>query len=305
MAFQVGDFVINQKAPGWGRGKILEKLGNNYRIFFEDEGEKTVSPVAKLEKIEFEDANPILEHANAETDFSKYRNPKDLETNFLELFPGGFEDPEYLDEERNYKVEASTFAKEVLSEKRIISLLEQKNFEGISKLVKKVINKTKLVFPNEILSFSDGLSAKPENEKIFSEAFFYHLYSKDSLKKRFMAFVKALNQLDAAKWTTATYFLHLIYPVDSPFMKPGVTKKAADAFGYPLDYTTNIKWDTYSRLIEFAKLIGKRISANPLLKPRDMIDIQGFMWCADPSKYTKKSRLNLERKRKERLGKTG
>ncbi len=305
MAFQVGDFVINQKAHDWGRGKILEKLGNNYRIFFEDEGEKTVSPVAKLEKIEIEDENPILEHANAETDFSKYRSPKDLEVNFLELFPGGFEDPEYLDVEREYKVEASTFAKEVLSAKRIITLLEQKNFEEISELAKKVVNKTNLVFPNEIMSFTDGLGAKPENAKIFSEALFYHLYSKDSLKKRFMAFVKALNQLDAAKWTTASYFLHLAYPENSPFMKPGVTKKAADAFGYPLDYTSNIQWGTYSRLIEFAKFIGKRISAHPLLKPRDMIDIQGFMWRADPSKYTKKGRLNLDKKRKERLGKTG
>ena len=304
MAFQKGDFVINQKAIDWGRGKILEKLGDNYRIFFEDKGEKTVSPVAKLKKIEIEEEHPILEHANAQTDFSKFRTPKDLERNFLELFPGGFNDPEYLDGERKYKVEASRFAKDVLSTESISSLLKQENFHEISILAKKVVNKTNLVFPNEIMSFSDGLSAKPENEKIFSEALFYHLYSSDSLKERFMTFVKALNQIDAAKWTTATYFLHLLYPDNSPFMKPVVTKKAAEAFGYPLDYTSNIQWDTYSRLIEFAKFIEKKISSHPLLQPRDMIDIQGFMWCADPSKYTKKDRLKLEEKRKMRLGKT-
>jgi len=185
---------------------------------------------------------------------------------------------------------------------KIITLLEQKNFEEISKLAKKVISKTNLIFPNEIMSLSDGLTAKPENAKIFSEALFYHLYSQDSPKERFMAFVKALNQLNAAKWTTATYFLHLIYPEDSPFMKPEVTKKAAEAFGYPLDYKSNIQWDTYNRLIELAKFVEKRLSAHPLLKPKDMIDIQGFMWCADPSKYTKKDRLDLEKKRKERLG---
>jgi len=302
MEFQEGDFVINQMAPDWGRGKILEKLGDNYRIFFEDEGEKTVSPIAKLEKIEIKEENPILEHANAETDFTKFRNPKDLERNFLELFPGGFEDPEYLDGERKYKADASDLAKEVLSMGKIITLLEQKNFEEISKLAKKVISKTNLIFPNEIMSLSDGLTAKPENAKIFSEALFYHLYSQYSPKERFMAFVKALNQLNAAKWTTATYFLHLIYPEDSPFMKPEVTKKAAEAFGYPLDYKSNIQWDTYNRLIELAKFVEKRLSAHPLLKPKDMIDIQGFMWCADPSKYTKKDRLDLEKKRKERLG---
>ena len=303
MEYQEGDFVINQMAPDWGRGKILEKLGDNYRIFFEDGGEKTVSPKAKLEQIEIEEENPILEHANAETDFTKFRNHKESERNFLELFPGGFEDPEYLDQERKYKVDASEFAKEALSIEKIITLLEQKNFEEIYKLAKRVIGKTNLIFPNEIMSLSNGLAAKPENAKIFSEAFFYHLYSQDSPKERFMAFVKALNQLNAAKWTTATYFLHLIYPEDSPFMKPAVTKKAAEAFGYPLDYTSEIRWDTYSRLIELAEFIGKRVSAHPLLKPRDMIDIQGFMWCSDPSKYTKKDRLNLEKKRKKRLGK--
>ena len=303
MEFQEGDFVINQMAPDWGRGKILEKLGDNYRIFFEDEGEKTVSPIAKLEKIEIKEENPILEHANAETDFTKFRNPKDLERNFLELFPGGFEDPEYLDGERKYKADASDLAKEVLSMEKIITLLEQKNFEKLSKLAKKVISKTNLIFPNEIMSLSDGLTAKPENAQIFSQALFYHLYSQDSLKEKFMAFVKALNQLDAAKWTTATYFLHLVYPENCPFMKPKVTMKAAEAFGYPLDYKSNIQWDTYNRLIELAKFVEKRLSAHPLLKPRDMIDIQGFMWCADPSKYTKKDRLDLEKKRKERLGK--
>ena len=86
-------------------------------------------------------------------------------------------------------------------------------------------------------------------------------------------------------------------------MKPEVTKKAAEAFGYPLDYTTNIEWDTYNRLIGFTNFVKKQISSHPLLKPRDMIDIQGFMWCADPSKYSKKDRLGLDRLRKERLGK--
>ena len=304
MAFQEGDFVINQKAPDWGRGKILEKLGDNYRIFFEDEGAKTVSPAAKLKKIEIEEEHPILEHANAQTDFTKFTNTKDLERNFLELFPGGFTDPEYLDEERKYKVDASRFAKDILSAESISSLLEQENFHEISIIAKKVVNKTNLVFPNERMSLSYGLSDKTENEKIFCESLFYHLYSKDSLKERFMAFVKALNQIGAAKWTTATYFLHLLYPDNSPFMKPVVTKKAAEAFGYPLDYTLKIQWDTYNRLIDFANFIEKKISSHPLLRPRDMIDIQGFMWCADPSKYTKKDRQKLEEKRKMRLGKT-
>ena len=301
MTLQEGDFVINQKVPGWGKGKILETIGTNYRIFFENTGEKLMASVAMLEKIEVENNHPILEYVTAETDFKRFRTPEELERNFLELFPDGFEDLEYLDGERKYKVEASDFTKGALSAESISSLLAKKDFRTIAKLAKKSLNKTNLVFPNEKMALSDGLSIKNENEKVFSESLFYHLYSHDSLRKRFEDFVKTLNQIDAAKWTTATYFLHLVYPDKNPFMKPEVTKKAAQAFVYPLDYTSNIEWDTYNRLFEFAKYIENKISSHPLLKPRDMIDIQGFMWCADPSKYSVKDRRELAAKRKKRL----
>jgi hypothetical protein len=301
MEFQQGDFVVNQKVPDWGIGKILKTLGDKYRIFFENAGEKLISSKASLNKVELEEIHPVLNYINADTDLAKFRKPKDLERNFLELFPEGFQDPEYLDGERDYKVAASEFANEALSPEKISALLKQKNYETVSNLGKKVVSKTNLIFRNEIISLSAELSENSGNQKIFSEALFYHLYSKDSLKERFLAFRKALKELNAEKWTIATYFLHLIYPDSCPFMKPMVTQKAAEAFGYPLDYTSNIQWDTYSRLIDFANFIKRKISSHHLLKPRDMIDIQGFMWCADPSKYTKKDRLDLKRKRKKRL----
>ena len=106
------------------------------------------------------------------------------------MFPGGFEDPEYLSWERAYKVEASEFAKEILSPEKIRSLLKQKDYEEISNLAKKVVGKTTLIFPNEMMSFSDGLSASSENKKLLSESLYYHLYSGDPLKERFRAFVK-------------------------------------------------------------------------------------------------------------------
>ena len=115
MAFQEGDFVRHQKAPKWGKGKILRKAGEKYRIFFENAGGKLLSSVAPLEEIEIENNHPILGHITADTNFEKFRTPEELERNFLELFSEGFEDPEYLEGERQYKVEASDFAKDALS----------------------------------------------------------------------------------------------------------------------------------------------------------------------------------------------
>lgn len=293
MRIEEGEFVINQKVPGWGKGKVLQTIGEKYRVFFENAGEKLMGSASMLEKVKVPDGHPVLGHITAETDFTKFRTYEELERNFLGLFPGGFEDPEYLDGERRYKVAASDFTKEALSAKNLSVILAQKDFAAIVNLAKKSLNKANLVFPNEKMALNDALSTADENRRLFSESLFYHLYSGDGLRKRFEDFASTLDRIGASKWTTATYFLHLVYPDKMPFMKPEVTKKAAEAFGYPLNYKSSIEWGTYNRLIDFAKYVEKRISSHPLLKPRDMIDIQGFMWCADPSKYSAKDRKNL------------
>ncbi len=60
MSFKEGEIVVNQKAPGWGRGKILEVVGERYRIFFEDGGEKLVGSVAMLKKCQVGNGSNIL-----------------------------------------------------------------------------------------------------------------------------------------------------------------------------------------------------------------------------------------------------
>lgn len=301
MTLQEGDFVIHQQLPEWGKGKILEIVGNNRRIFFEYAGEKMMASSATLEKIEVEIEHPILSKVTAETNFSKFKTPEELVNNFLELFPDGFEDYEYFEEERNYKVDASDFTKEKLAEKRLKKFLEMDDYESVVTSAKQCLNKANLVFPNEKMALSDGLSLHPDNKKRFSESLYYHLYSSDSLSKRFNHFSQTLKNIDAAKWTTATYYLHFCFPDKYPFMKPEVTKNAAAAFGYPLNYSSEVEWETYSRLIEFVNFVGKQISSHKLLQPRDMIDLQGLIWCADPSKYDAKYRRTLEARRKKRL----
>ena len=68
MTFKEGEVVINQKAPGWGKGKIIEVIGNKYRIYFENGGEKVVGALATLENVSGDNVKGFLK-----PDFSKLK----------------------------------------------------------------------------------------------------------------------------------------------------------------------------------------------------------------------------------------
>ena len=66
------------------------------------------------------------------------------------------------------------------------------------------------------------------------------------------------------------------------FLKPEVTKTGAEICGFELNYRTEPNWLTYSKLLEFSQYLFKSLSE---LKPRDMIDVQSFIWCTAEGKY--------------------
>ena len=61
------------------------------------------------------------------------------------------------------------------------------------------------------------------------------------------------------------------------FMKPDVTKNAADSLGFQLNYRPEPNWLTYSSLLRMADIYQRKLAP---LKPRDLIDVQSFFWVA-------------------------
>jgi hypothetical protein len=111
MELQNGDRVRNLKTPDWGIGKILESPApNRYIIFFVEAGEKTIdSTFADLVKITGKEAqHALLDNLRLPGKGKKaeYKTFRDKVTFFLRLFPKGFYDGKYLEQEREYKVEA-------------------------------------------------------------------------------------------------------------------------------------------------------------------------------------------------------
>ena len=79
-----------------------------------------------------------------------------------------------------------------------------------------------------------------------------------------------------------TVFGFIAQPDLHIFLKPRVTRNAAHAYGFELDYAVRPSWETYASLLEFAAVIRRDLRD---LRPRDMIDIQSFLWVQGSDEY--------------------
>ena len=75
----------------------------------------------------------------------------------------------------------------------------------------------------------------------------------------------------------------LAFPEEHVFLKPTVTQHAADLVKAELNYRSELNWLTYSCLLEFAGYLKTEL-VKMGMGPRDMIDVQSFMWCIAPGK---------------------
>jgi hypothetical protein len=61
-----------------------------------------------------------------------------------------------------------------------------------------------------------------------------------------------------------------------------VTRTAAHEYGFEFHYKSRPNWDSYSNLLEFARVVSHDLRE---LRPRDMIDIQSFLWVQGSDEY--------------------
>ncbi|MGK0393938.1 hypothetical protein Y019_03250 [Alcanivorax sp. 97CO-6] len=286
MEYKKGDRVKHPTKEDWGLGEVVENSnGATVRVFFVGAGEKTLSlQYVQPIKVEGNEANnAVLDNLKISKSLSgiKYQSlPQSIQF-FLEEFPQGFYGEKFKEHERDYKDKAHALASDLLDQETYFQLLESEDYSEIVKRALKVANSTNLIFPNEKMSLKDGLQSL-EAQKQFSKSLYSLLYSEEELENRFVAFAKVLENIDAAKWTTATYFLFIVHPEKHMFVKPTITQYSSELCGYEVNYKPQLNWLTYKSVLGFSEYIRSEISE---LKPRDMIDVQSFMWCIAPGTY--------------------
>ncbi len=284
MDYKKGERVKHPGRPEWGLGKVLEdRWDDKVRIFFTGEGRKTLS-LKHVEPVKVSGAeaiHPVLDHLwIKEGGENKYQSLQTSKEMFLKDYPDGFYDQAYLNGERNYKVAAHELALSLIGPKQLEALLGQKDYEEICQRALKVVNATKLIFPNEKLALKNGLKDS-KNREVFSESLYQLLYGKAEVKERFISFARTLEGIKAAKWTTLSYFLFIVFPDKYIFLKPIVTQLAAEISAFEINYRPDLNWKTYQSVLDFSEYFRSELKD---FKPRDMIDIQSFMWCIGPSK---------------------
>lgn len=283
MQYKKGDRIKHPTKTEWGVGEVLEdEKGGNVRVFFVNAGEKKIS----LQYVKFdmaseeESIHPVLDNlkiAKASADI-KYQSLNQSINHFREKFPEGFYGDKFEQQERSYKLKAHRLANEVLNKEDFASLIKNKDYDDICKRALKVSNATNLIFPNEKMALKDGLSDQRAKE-LFSISLFNLLYGDEELNDRFNSFAKFLENIKADKWTIASYFQFVIQPDKFMFIKPTITQHVAELCGYEINYQPKLNWLTYKSVLNFSIYLKSELTD---LEPRDMIDVQSFIWCIAP-----------------------
>ena len=205
---------------------------------------------------------------------------------FLHYFPKGFYDQTYLEWERNYKWAAHEEWAATLERKIFNQLLKRGEYAEIAARAVRLEARTNLLFSFEKMALRDAVKSAA-GARAFSEGLYAFLYGAGSPERRFERFAEVLaalprRQTRVLTWPLQTVFGFTALPRQHIFLKPMVTRRAAAAYGFDFRYQSRPNWQTYTSLQEFAAVIG-RDQAD--LKPRDMIDIQSFIWVLGSDEY--------------------
>ena len=205
---------------------------------------------------------------------------------FLKFFPRGFYDEKYWAWERGYKRAAHEKWAESLSKPVFADLLDRGRYEEIGSLVLRTLSGTNLIFSFENMALRDALKSKA-GAQAFAEGLFQLVYGKGAMSARFDAWCDVIaglpkKQSRVLTHPIATVFGFVARPDKHIFLKPTVTKRAAEAYGFDFNYSSRPSWQTYSSLLEFAGLLKHDLAD---LEPRDMVDIQSFIWVIGSDEY--------------------
>ena len=205
---------------------------------------------------------------------------------FLRFFPEGFSDETYLDWERDYKRQAHERWTELLGPAVFTALLEDGEYQEVARRAVSIESRTNLLFSFEKMALRDAVSSA-EGAEAFADGLYEWLWGPGSEEKRFEQWCDVVaglprRQTRVATWPVLTVFGFLARPRVHFFLKPNVTRIAAEEYGYDLPYSSRPGWDTYGELLAFAKQVKRDLAD---LKPRDMIDIQSFLWVQGSDEY--------------------
>jgi hypothetical protein len=165
-------------------------------------------------------------------------------------------------------------------------LMAARAWQELAQRAVKIESGRSLLFSFEKMALRDAVRSE-RGAEIFAKGLFKLLHGAGALEQRFKDWVAAIEQLPRKQtrvltWPLVTVFGFIAQPRTHIFLKPNTTKKAARKLGLEFNYVPRPNWSTYRRYLDLAQATRRRIQD---LKPRDMIDIQSFLWVQGSDEY--------------------
>jgi hypothetical protein len=207
---------------------------------------------------------------------------------FLHFFPEGFRDATYIAWEREYKWETHERWEEALGREEFRRLLRGRKFAEVAARAVRVEQRSRhsMIFSFEKMALRDAVKSE-EGARAFAEGLYEFLHGAGSIERKFERWVEVVaalprRQTRVLTWPLVTVFGFIAQPDVHIFLKPNVTRAAAREYGFDFSYGSRPSWETYASLLEFAGVVRRDLRD---LKPRDMIDLQSFMWVQGSDEY--------------------
>lgn len=207
---------------------------------------------------------------------------------FLRFFPGGFQDETYIDWERGYKWTAHEHWQQQLAKAEMQRLIKRGDYAEVALRAVRIESRTNLLFSFEKMALRDAVKTLA-GARSFAKGLYEFLHGGGAMLNRFDAWVEAVEGLPRRQtrvltWPLVTVFGFIAQPEQHFFLKPNVTKIAAREYGYDFQYQSRPNRETYAGLLDFAETVRRDLRAAGL-KPRDMIDLQSFLWVQGSDEY--------------------
>jgi len=314
----IGTVVDNPLKPNWGPGRVVGTKGKNIWVIFRDHPGREAKLMAPdgLRPAESQH-DPILDNL-PEPKMEKGRPVLPAERNlfgetvrlFLMRYPEGFVDAKYLGKgkvgERASKWSAHERFQEGLGEGELRRLVDAGEVKTAVTRVLKVIGTMNLLSRIERVGLAEALKNK-EAAHPFLSALADVVEAPEAGKATFSVLLDTVASLKVADptspvatWPVATILPFLARPDAHVLLKPAVAQKAAQGLSFDLKYNPSLNWETYERCVLLASIYQQKLEEldQHNLVPRDLIDVQAFIWNTSSNWRKTPARVSARKKKK-------
>lgn len=203
---------------------------------------------------------------------------------FTRLYPGGFDDPEWIEDHRRtegsslkrHREPISAETRDALTKARCEEALAADEHEELCDVIADLLARTDLVQVSHAKALR-GL--EPDEKKEYVEAVANLLHGEGEYEPRFRAYLKTLEDLfdERPSWRVATTLPGLFFPQTQVVVRRSAFIRQAGSIAPTAPYSRKARVGPYRNFRRVAVGVRERLNAAGH-EPQDLLDVYDFIW---------------------------